>query len=394
MVPFHLAGLSLLLLASAADAQQPRPLERTEIVVVGASLADLEADVARCQSGGCSVREDVIASVRYAEAQFRNGDYLDARNVLGRAVARTKRDADSDPLAVAELHTARATVAWHYGDQREALLATEATTRLLDRHAPQSSNALMARMRMISAQAAMFSIGYSTNRLKQLADDARAANQPVIATRADLGRAALLDQSGRHEEAQVLLAAVQTSPPSGSEAAGLAAKILAARLKARRGEPEVIEALIAALDSGHKRQGPILVWSPEIPVPTGTGSALVMSERGLQVRSSDVIGLRWVDIGFAIGADGRVEDVEVLRGSPNPSWSKPLLTMIGQRRYTPSAEPDDLVGRYRVERYTLTGEFTVPTGSLIRRRAMNVRFEQLDLTVAPPRQAVPPVAPS
>ena len=102
----------------------PGPLQRDEIVVVGVKLKDLKAEVERCEAGGCSVREDVVATVRYAEAEFRAGNYHDARTALGKAVSRTKRRADSDPFAVAELHTARATVAWHFGDQREALRAT------------------------------------------------------------------------------------------------------------------------------------------------------------------------------------------------------------------------------------------------------------------------------
>lgn len=111
MVNHLFAGASLLLLASAAQvqvpAQAPGPLQRDEIVVVGAKLSDLEADLERCEAGGCSVREDVIATVRYAEAQFRSGKYSEARTALGKSVSPTKRHADSDPFAVAPLRTVR-----------------------------------------------------------------------------------------------------------------------------------------------------------------------------------------------------------------------------------------------------------------------------------------------
>lgn len=102
----------------------------------------------------------------------------------------------------------------------------------------------------------------------------------------------------------------------------------------------------------------------------------------------------WVDVGFAIGADGRVESAEILRGSELKGWAKPLVKAIAQRRYSPVAESDDLAGRYRVERYTLTADFGTPKGSLIRRRAGMRRFERIDLTVAPPKPAEAPTVPS
>jgi hypothetical protein len=395
MVNQLLAGASLLLLASATQAQPPGPLQRDEIVVVGAKLADLKADVARCEAGGCSVREDVIATVRYAEAEFREGNYHDARTALGKAVSRTKKNADSDPFAVAELHTARATVAWHFGDQREALRATGATTRLLDYHAPQSVNALMARMRLIQAQYQVDGPSVNIRELANLADRAEAANQPLIAMRADLGQAAMLYRANRRKEAKVLLDAILASDAPNSGPMKLAAEILDMRLALRDGDMKAVNALIARLSEDQKRIGPTLVWSPELPVPRGgdfAPSDPLLNQ--LQAWGSDLIGLRWVDIGYQIGPDGLVEDVEVLRGSPRSGWAKPLVEIIGRRRYTPAADPGDMAGRYRVERYTLTGDFVVPRGSMVRRRAMRPRFEQIDLTVAPPRQANAPTVPS
>ncbi|WP_066209360.1 hypothetical protein [Blastomonas sp. CCH10-E1] len=210
------AATALLLLSSAGLAQtpdplKPGPLQRDEIVVVGAKLADLKADVERCIAGGCTVREDVIATVRYAEAEFREGNYNNARAALARAVSRTKEQADSDPFAVAELHTARATVAWHFGDQREALRATGAQTRLLDRHAPQSPNALMARMRLIQAQYQFDAPSVNIRELKNLSGRATEANLPLIAMRADLGRAAMLYRANQRVQAMKLLDAIQAS---------------------------------------------------------------------------------------------------------------------------------------------------------------------------------------
>ncbi len=372
----------------------PGPLQRDEIVVVGVKLKDLKAEVERCEAGGCSVREDVVATVRYAEAEFRAGNYHDARTALGKAVSRTKRRADSDPFAVAELHTARATVAWHFGDQRDALRATAATSRLLDRHAPDSVNALLARMRLIQAQFQLD--GPSTNiaQIKWLAERAKAASQPLVAMRADISRATMLHRINRREEARALLASIKANDHPRGAGLRLAAEITEMRLALRDGDTGAVDRLIARLSDEQKSIGPLLVWSPEMPAPDGGDSASA-NGRVMQVQghSSDLMHLRWVDIGYQIGPDGRVEDVQILRGSPRAIWARPLVEVIAQRRYTPAADTDDLAGRYRVERYTLTGNFITPTGSLIRRRAGTPRFERIDLTAAPPQPASAPGGP-
>ena len=390
-----LAATTLLMLSAAGLAQTPGPLKRDEIVVIGARLDELKAAVERCAAGGCTVREDVIATVRYAEAEFREGNYNDARAALGRAVSRTKKQADSDPFAVAELHTARATVAWHYGDQREALRATGATTRLLDRHAPQSSNALMARMRLVQAQYQLDSPAFNIQQLKDLSEDAAHANQPLIAMRADLGRAAMLYRSKKRTEAKELLDAIQASDLPQATTMRTAAQILSMRLAASEGDVEAVEALIARLTQEQKRQGPLLVWAPPMPTPYGPGGMPMVDRTGVDTgRSSDYYPFFWVDIGFAIGPDGRVESADVLRGSRTTDWAKPLVKAISQRRYTPAADVDDLAGRYRVERFTLTAPFVTPINSLIRRRGGTKRFKQIDLTVAPPKPIAAPTVPS
>lgn len=394
------AATALLLLSSAGLAQSPAtlkpgPLQRDEIVVIGAKLADLKADVERCAAGGCTVREDVIATVRYAEAEFREGNYHDARAALGRAVSRTRSMADSDPFAVAELHTARATVAWHFGDQREALRATGAQTRLLNRHAPQSPNALMAQMRLIATQYQLGALTYNISQLKALSERATEAHQPLIAMRADLGRAAMLYRSNQRGQAMKLLDAIQASDVPQAATLKLAAEVLAMRLAASDGDMAAVEALIARLTEDQKKLGPTLIWSPPTPTPYGPGN-LPPIERDSPMAEPSVgyFPLFWVDIGFSIGADGRVESAEILRGSELTYWAKPLVKAIEQRRYSPAAEPDDLAGRYRVERYTLTADFGTPKGSLIRRRAGLKRFEQMDLTVAPPKPTAAPTVPS
>ena len=51
------------------------------------------------------------------------------------------------------------------------------------------------------------------------------------------------------------------------------------------------------------------------------------------------------------------------------------------------APRDTTDGLYRIERWTLTFDYATPIGSLIRRRAINPHYEQLDITPAPPERA-------
>jgi hypothetical protein len=103
-------------------------------------------------------------------------------------------------------------------------------------------------------------------------------------------------------------------------------------------------------------------------------------QEGFGPRSMDFIPLRWIDVGFWIRPDGRVEEAEVLRGSSARDWAKPVIASVADRRYAPFAAEMGDTGQYRVERFTLTAEKMVPIGSLIARRAGPLELRQLDIT--------------
>ena len=90
----------------------------------------------------------------------------------------------------------------------------------------------------------------------------------------------------------------------------------------------------------------------------------------------------WVDIGFWIGRDGKVSDVEVLRSSGSDDWSKPVVKNIGKRIYAPlKSDADSAPGFYMIERYTLTARVTDgETGTRLRTREATPRIERMDLT--------------
>ncbi|HEX8388162.1 MAG TPA: hypothetical protein VF636_04010 [Sphingomonas sp.] len=56
------------------------------------------------------------------------------------------------------------------------------------------------------------------------------------------------------------------------------------------------------------------------------------------------------------------------------------MGQIARRRYAASAGAPGDPGTYRIERFTLRGNYRVPKGSLIRRRAGPTKLEVIDLT--------------
>ena len=89
----------------------------------------------------------------------------------------------------------------------------------------------------------------------------------------------------------------------------------------------------------------------------------------------------WVDVGFWVTPDGKVNDAEVLRSRGDTFWAQPLLRSVQGRIYSPSSDPD---GTYRVERYTWTSLWEYDhTGTHMRQRSAAGRIEFLDLTAEP-----------
>ncbi|NJS13500.1 MAG: hypothetical protein HC788_01485 [Sphingopyxis sp.] len=99
---------------------------------------------------------------------------------------------------------------------------------------------------------------------------------------------------------------------------------------------------------------------------------------------------QWADVGFWVNPDGRVSDVEILRGKGSKGWLKPVFEHLSGRIYAPLKKEgnDGVPGFYMVERYTLTARFVNDTtGSRIRRREATPRIERIDIT---PEDYTPP----
>ncbi len=375
--------IALLALVLAATAAAPAPPAADAITITGTRLKDYAAAVDACIAAPCSPKRDIVVSIRYAEALFRSGDYIGARAVLAKAVRRQAGAGSVEPVALSQLYLAQANVAAHYGEQRDVRTATYASARVTHEFLPAGSpDRLWADLRVADLRLANDRRdGFSAYR--KVAADARAMGQPSIAVSADLHRAWALHKTKLDSEALRLLAELAATPGDAGRPYRLVARVLTARIARDRGDKAAIDAVLRDIAAEPDPGQPLLVYSPPFPQPT---DPFYVDPFEIPVdhvvKSSDYTGLQWVDIGFGIAADGTVDTPEILRSSRSSTWAAPLVKMIAGRRYTPSVATsgDDAPGHYRIERYTLTADFSVPTGSLIRRRSREPHYEQLDLT--------------
>ena len=390
------AALQTAALPPAAAVPPADPTASPTIVVTGHRLKDYAAALDTCIAAHCPPRQDIVASIRYAEAQFKSGEYRGARETLAKATHRNANAGPQEPVALSQLYLAQANVAAHFGEQRDVRAATLSSARVADDYLPAGDpDRLFADLRAADWRLASQRLEHSGNprisdgTFTRIAAEARAAGHPDIAAAADLHHAWAIHGRRDDDGAAQLLAGIMASTDAAVRPYRLAARVLTARIAREHGDKQAIDAAIAAMRAEPDGHAPILVYSPPFPEPTDP--AAVADPVSIQVdsvtRSSDMNGLQWVDIGFAIRADGTVDDPQVLRGSHTDGWAKPLLAMVAARRYSPTTGDDLAPGHYRVERFTLTADFATPSGSLIRRRVSRPRFEALDLTDDAPRAA-------
>ena len=372
-------ALTLAHLAPAA----PPPASEDTIIVTG-TLRSLGDALERCKQGGCTPRQDIVASIRYAEAVFRSGRYVEARRVLQDAIARNKAAAKSEPVAVAALYEATATAAAHDGEQDVVTSATNTRMRVLREALPPDSVAvLQAALDVADMHLRAKRFDEAQTEYEGVARHAEAARQPDLLADV-LMRQAILAHSRRHDAVAHALLDRVIGNDAVAPAYRLAARATAARFARERGDKGATDALIASFSKSGELGQPLLLWQPQVPSPTDSVNLNAFNIVDSTTRSSDAVRASWVDIGFLIKPDGTVETPEVLRGSGGQGWATPILGAIAQRRYAPPGTASAAAPLYRVERWTLTADYDTPIGSLVRRRTRNPHFEQIDLTASEP----------
>jgi hypothetical protein len=347
-----------------------------------------------CAKGGCPPVRDANATLAYAQQRLLAGDYKGSRRALQAALRRQAGAAKTHPLAVSALYDADSTLALHTGnhiDARRSGLKSVALLRGV--YAPGDPRLIAARVRAGDLEAKVGGFDALANAdlaYDAAAREARRAGHATLADAIELRRAWLLTQQGQAAAAQNRLVRYADDPSSQPKLRLLAA-VLAARVARDRGDAGTSDRMLALVGQQPAGAKPLLLSGPDMNVMSLAG---VLAERRkfnddvsqFEPTSTTVVPLRWVDVGFWIRPNGRVEEAEILRGSPSRDWARPVLAAIEGRRYAATdAAPGD-PGSYRLERYTHTAEAVVPKGSLIKRRAGAVLVRRLDITDDPDRK--------
>jgi len=227
--------------------------------------------------------------------------------------------------------------------------------------------------------------------LRTLARIARENGRPDVAVMAELRSHwydYLADPRGPARER---LAELMNLADPARRMESIGARILLSRIYRSEGDTARADAMLAELGRGpaNRRR---LIHAPSYQLVQGLHSD---PENDLEDASgrSDLRRLippnyedKWIDVGFWVQPDGRVDGLEILRQGGNTAWAEPLVESIRGRIYSTADEPT-----YRLERYTFTARQETPTGSHIRRNGPSSRVEYLDLTVSDPPP--PPTTP-
>ena len=372
-----ITAVIVLLLAFALQAAAP-PTPDGSTIVITATMAALRQAQERCTRGECTPREDIVASIRYAEAVFRTGRYLDARRILQAAIARDKSAGGSEPEAVAALYEATVTVALHDGEQDVARRAGSARVQLLrNRFGADDARLIQAELDQADMLLVTRQADEAAARYPILARRAKAANLPTLHAAAIMRQALLAHADHRERSATALLTGL-VDDEDLSPALRLAARALLARFARELGNAKPADELVASFLADGNSGQPVLVWQPTIERPADPAQPHPYSIVDRTQQGGKFMNAEWADIGFLIRPDGTVDAPEVLRGSVAQGWSQPIRKAIAQRRYLPVKSGDESL--FRIERWTLTGSYCVPKDSLITRRGCDPHLVQVDLT--------------
>lgn len=362
--------LTLILAAQALGVTAPVDAPPTisddgTITVTSTRLPDLAAAEAACRQARCPIRQDVAATVAYASKLFEDGAYVKAKQALVAGINRVKHRSGEAPLVVAQLYAATARLSEHEGDQDLTRVAYMKGLDLLRQQLPTSNITRMAT-----------EVRYGDWLLSRGdRDGARDRYRAVIAGANDDARvvaqlrlAQILASGNERSEAAAILTGLTMAPDPYTRQAAAA---LLSRL--RLGDPK--SAAGAAAINARAADVPMLISAPPFPRPGQFADPRDNYSQDYQAYSAADTGgpptimTSWVDVAYRINPDGSVSDVRVERSSHGRNWAAPLLSYIAGRRYSVTEQ-----GRERVERFTLTADYYVRIGSLIRRRSVAPRF--------------------
>ena len=394
-----MAKLPRLLITAAAIALA-LPVAAQDIVVTGKPLTETAANLEDCLKRKCPPNEDIAATLAHAENLFMSGDYKTAQRTLHASLGRNRKHGEGYPMEVSDLLRANGRVAEHMGEGREYQLSTlDMRNTLKKSFGPDDFRTMVADIEVGDSRAKLGFSDEAENIYRDVEKRALVAKQYRVASFARFrlatvarGRFDAEPTSPNRKELDKRLAVLTDNPLPGGEEFVLAAKVLRARTDRKHGAGASTDELVKEFAAMGGATRPVLLYSEplsRIDLSTQT-QADGDSARPSWTRLSTNRYGQWVDIGFWIGADGKVSDAEVLRSSGDEVWAKPVLGNITRRVYAPlKTSGDNSPGFYMIERYTLTARVSEgETGTRLRTREAEPRIERLDLTAdnyeAPP----------
>jgi hypothetical protein len=385
---------TVLLAAGAAILQPPPAAEPGTIVVTGRRVPDFRAALAACLARNCPPNEDIDATLALAEALMLEGDYGDARSTVRASMSRNRREARAFPEPVSDLYRAGARLAEHLGrDQEVQSYSYQILTSLRAGLPVEDHRHFTARLEIARSLAALGQPEVARRELRRLMDVARAGGRPDVANLAELRLLWLEYLETPHGTARRRLIAMSEWTDPERRLLSYGARVMLIKIYNREGDNQRADAIMAGMarDGDAPRQ---LLYAPPYQLTQqnnvhgdGQREAAVYNQ-GLMTanpmqRMTENFEEKWIDVGFWVQPDGRVDDLQILRRSRGSGWETPLLESIRGRRYSPGDRPT-----YRLERYTFisTLDFTA-TGTHIPDRAPRGRVEYLDLTANAPTPA-------
>jgi hypothetical protein len=371
---------------ATANDEAPR-----EIVVTARSLKDTESDLKACLARKCPPDQDIKASLAHAENQFVEGNYHDARSTLAGALGRNRKHKGQYPIEVSDLLRANGNVAAHLGEANVYRLS------VLDMRDTLKSALKSNDYRVFGAEIEVadsrMKLGYldeASDKYLEVEKRALSVGLPQVAAIARLRDLSLRVQRAetektefRKKEALDGIDAFLNAPTGGSEDFKIAAEILKSRLDRASGNSETADRLIARYAALGGTNRPVLLYSTPIKMNEAQAARAMAGGSDLNRIGTQVVENRWVDVGFWIGADGKVDAPEILRNKGDTDWADVVLKAIKTRIYAPlKMEGDDAsLGVYAIERYSLTAQYENDvTGTRIRQRSPIARIERTDLT--------------
>ena len=375
--------IGLLAVPSApAFAQEAQPRASAaggqEVTVTGRRIRDFRDRLAACIARHCPPNEDVDATLALAEVEFESGAYEEARRTILQSLGRNRQHARAFPEPVADLYRSRARVSRHLGRGDESLRSTLDVRRTLEQGIPtEDYRHFTARLEVAEAYTRASRLVEARDELESLARAARAANRPDVASLAELRGTWISYLLAPYGPARARLVEMTRDPANRMRAVG--AQILLARIYRDQGDPRRADELVAELarrDTGRRA----LVFSP----PYQLLARETVEDGGtvrVNTRIPDTFDRTWIDVGFWVMPDGRVDGLELIRHRGNTDWADPLLRSIRGRRYTVAT---DNTPTFRLERYTYTADLGRVSGTRIMQRGERARVEYYDLSTGEP----------